>query len=149
MEDQIITEQIDVVVIGDRKYELVSLMLEKELLMEETKQKHTHHKYLELLHKLVGDPMIPESSKNPFGTTTPAKFTKVILTNSFWLHIHFFVQDNKVFDPFVSQACKGPVNICIIAASEGTDLTASKAYLLQQSTTKALDSRKEGGIVRP
>jgi hypothetical protein len=34
MEDQIITEQIDVIVIGDRKLELVSLMLEKDLLIE-------------------------------------------------------------------------------------------------------------------
>lgn len=33
MEDQIITEQIDVIVIGDRKLELVSLMLEKDLLI--------------------------------------------------------------------------------------------------------------------
>ena len=32
MEDQIITEQIDVVVIGDRKEELASLMLEQDLL---------------------------------------------------------------------------------------------------------------------
>lgn len=93
--------------------------------------------------------MIPESSKNSFGRSTPSKFTKVILTNSFWLHIHFFVQDNKVFDPFVSQACRGSVSICIIAASEGTDLTASKAYLLQQTTSKSLDMAKEGGIVRP
>lgn len=46
MEDQIITEQIDVIVIGDRKLELVSLMLEKDLLTEEPKRKHTHQKYL-------------------------------------------------------------------------------------------------------
>jgi hypothetical protein len=31
MEDQIITEQIDVIVIGDRKYELMSLMLDQDL----------------------------------------------------------------------------------------------------------------------
>ena len=29
MEDQIITEQIDVIVIGDKKYELMSLMLDQ------------------------------------------------------------------------------------------------------------------------
>ncbi len=34
MEDQIIIEQIDVIVIGDRKYDLMSLMLERELAIE-------------------------------------------------------------------------------------------------------------------
>jgi hypothetical protein len=46
MEDQIITEQIDVVVVGDRKQELVALMLERELLLESAKKRHTHQKYL-------------------------------------------------------------------------------------------------------
>lgn len=31
MEDQIITEQIDVIVVGDRKIELINLMLEQDL----------------------------------------------------------------------------------------------------------------------
>lgn len=123
-------------------------MLAKDLLPEEPKHTHTHQKYLELLGNLVGDPMIPESSKKNYGSSTPYKFTKVILTNSFWLHIHFFVHDNKIFDPFVSQACRGPVSICIIAASE-TDLTATKAYLLQPNIHKPIQSTKEGGIVRP
>lgn len=30
MEDQIIAEQIDVIVVGDRKYEFMALMLERE-----------------------------------------------------------------------------------------------------------------------
>lgn len=99
-----------------------------------------------MLGKLVRDPVIPESSSSNF----PLKFTKVILTNTFWFHIHFFVHDNKVFDPFVSQACRGSINICIIAASEGTDLTATKAYLLQQSISRPLENTiKDGGIVRP
>ena len=61
MEDQIITEQIDVVVIGDQKQELVALMLERDLLTDEHKKKHQHQRYLELLGKLVGEPNIPES----------------------------------------------------------------------------------------
>ena len=79
----------------------------------------------------------------------PLKFTKVILTDYFWLHIHFFVHDNKIFDPFVSQACRGNVNICIIAASEGIDLTATKTYLHQSSIVKPLENMKEGSAVRP
>jgi hypothetical protein len=46
MEDQIITEQIDVIVIGDRKYELMSFMLEQELPFEEQRKKRTHQNYL-------------------------------------------------------------------------------------------------------
>jgi hypothetical protein len=65
------------------------------------------------------------------------------------LHIHFFIHDNKIFDPFVSQACRGSINICIIASSEGTDLTASKAYLHQSAPGKPVESVREGRIVRP
>lgn len=92
-------------------------MLDREWLPHDATKKHTHQKYLELLGKLVGEPTIPESDKNTYLQGGPLKFTKVILTDSFWLHIHFFVHDNKIFDPFVSQACRGNVNICIIAAS--------------------------------
>lgn len=59
MEDHIITEQIDVVVIGDRKMDLVALMLDRDLMAEEPKRRHPHQKYLELLGKLVGAPLIP------------------------------------------------------------------------------------------
>ena len=87
---------------------------------------------------MVGEPNIPESWKNASIKGGPFKFTKVILTDSFWLHIHFFIHDNKIFDPFVSQACRGLVNICIIASSEGIDLTATKAYLHQPTVCKPL-----------
>lgn len=80
MEDQIITEQIDVVVIGDRKQELVALMLERDLVEEETKRKHSHQKYLEVLGRLVGHPTVPEESKTTWPREGPLKFTKVILT---------------------------------------------------------------------
>ena len=117
IDDQIITEQIDIIVIGDKKHELVSLMLERELFHDDIKHKHQHFKYLELLGKLVGTPNVPESNINVEPLNGPYKFTKVILTDSFWLHLHFFVHDNKVFDPFVSLACRGAINICIIASS--------------------------------
>ena len=106
-------------------------------------------KYLELLGKLVGTPNVPESTTNVCQQNGPYKFTKVILTDSFWLHLHFFVHDNKVFDPFVSQACRGAVNICIIASSEGIDLTSTKAYLHQSSLSKPLENVREGRMVRP
>lgn len=101
-----------------------------------------------MLGKLVGDPIIPESPKKNYSPYTPYKFTKVVLTNSFWLHIHFFVHDNKIFDPFISQSCRGSVSICIIASSD-TDLTAAKAYLLQQTSIRPLQVPKKGGIVPP
>ena len=81
------------------------------------KRKLAHQKYLDILGKLVGEPIVPESQKSTATRSYPKKFTKVILTESFWLHIHFFVHDNKIFDPFVSQSCRGSVGICIIAAS--------------------------------
>lgn len=137
MEDQIITEQIDVIVIGDRKYELMNLMLEQEFAFEEQRKKRTHQNYLELLGRLVaGNIVIKEPNKS---TVTPrsnngiTKFTKIVLTDSFWLHIHFFVHDSKLFDPFLFDACRGNITICIIAASENIDLTETKAYLHQSS----------------
>lgn len=56
MEDQIITEQIDVIVVGDRKIELINLMLEQDLPLEEHKRKRTHTHYLEILGKLISKP---------------------------------------------------------------------------------------------
>jgi hypothetical protein len=56
-----------------------------------------------------------------------------VLTDSFWLHLHFFVQDSKLFDPFLFDAVRGNISICIIAASENVDLTETKAYLHQSS----------------
>lgn len=126
------------VVVGDRKLELVSQMLDQELQRQSPKRKHTHIKYLEYLSRLVGSPIIPEQPKSLLSRGSPAKFTKVLLTNSFWLHLHFFVHDNKIFDPFVSQACRGPVSICIIAASSSVDLTATKAYLHQPNPVRSL-----------
>jgi hypothetical protein len=92
---------------------------------------------------------VPESPRGNFLPGSPKKFTKVLLTDSFWLHLHFFVHDNKVFDPFVSQACRGPVSICIIAASSGVDLTSTKAYLHQPIMARPLETGREATSVRP
>ena len=72
-----------------------------------------------------------------------AKFTKIILTDSFWLHIHFFVQDNKLFDPFLFDANRGDISICIVAASHCVDLTQAKSYLHQRTPQiRGLDYEK-------
>jgi len=99
------------VVIGNRKYELMNLMLDQDYALEEHKRKRSHTSYVR--------------------SNSISKFTKIILTESFWLHLHFFVHDNKIFDPFVFDANKGSISICIIAAAENLDLTETKAYLLQ------------------
>ena len=53
MEDQIIAEQIDVIVVGDRKYEFMALMLEREFEFDEQKKKRSHQSYLDLLRKFI------------------------------------------------------------------------------------------------
>ena len=108
-----------------------------------------HHKYLDVLGRLIGNSIVPETQKSTVNRGYPKKFTKVILTDSFWLHIHFFVHDNKIFDPFISQSCRGPVSICIIASSEGIDLNSAKNYLHQSNVTRPLEIAREGGLVRP
>jgi hypothetical protein len=53
MEDQIIAEQIDVIVVGDRKYEFMALMLEREFEFDEQKKKRNHQSYLDLLCRFI------------------------------------------------------------------------------------------------
>lgn len=121
-------------VIGNRKYELMNLMLDQDYALEEHKRKRSHTSYLGLLSKLINrGAAVRESSKvmGAVRSNSISKFTKIILTESFWLHLHFFVHDNKIFDPFVFDANKGSISICIIAAAENLDLTETKAYLLQ------------------
>jgi hypothetical protein len=133
MEDQIITEQIDVIVVGERRHELMGLMLEQELAVQEEKKKRTHSQYLELLGKLVGRSGTAEEGGRAVavGRGGVEKFTKVILTDSFWLHLHFFVHDNRIFDPFTFDANRNNISICILAAAHHSDLTDAKAYLHQ------------------
>jgi hypothetical protein len=83
-----------------------------------------------------------------------SKFTKIVLTDSFWLHIHFFVHDNKLFDPFLFDANRGNISICIIAASENIDLTETKAYLHQnnpqaRSPNFEIVLRDQAALVKP
>lgn len=59
MEDQIITEQIDVIVVGDRMYELINLMINQELVIKEQRKKRTHSNYLEILSKMITGSTVP------------------------------------------------------------------------------------------
>ncbi len=82
-------------------------------------------------NKVIKEP--PRTTITPQSSNGISKFTKIVLTDSFWLHLHFFVQDSKLFDPFLFDAVRGNISICIIAASENVDLNETKAYLHQSS----------------
>jgi hypothetical protein len=144
-----------VVVVGNRRYELMNLMLDQDCALEEHKRKRSHSSYLALLSRLIGrGAVVRESSKVVGRNSSISKFTKIILTESFWLHLHFFVQDNKIFDPFLFEANKATISICIVAAAENLDLTESKAYLLQTSPHIAqhlseLPCKDQGSVVKP
>ena len=108
------------IVIGDRRYELINFMLEKDFQLEDQHKKRTTCNYKELLSQMINqntivkqpNKWIPAPKYNGI-----SKFTKIILTESFWLHIHFFIHDNKLFDPFIFDSNKGNISICIIAAT--------------------------------
>lgn len=159
MEDQIIAEQIDVIVVGDRKYEFMALMLEREFEFDQQKKKRSHQSYLDLLCRFIPGNLVFKQPSKVISVARSsngiAKFTKIILTDSFWLHIHFFVQDNKLLDPFLFDANRGEISICIIAASHCIDLTQAKAYLYQRSPQiRGLDyekiaQRDQTAVVKP
>jgi len=96
--------------------------------------------YLELLSQMITQKTIVKQPNKCIPSVKYngiSKFTKIILTESFWLHIHFFVHDNKIFDPFIFDFNKGNITICIIAASETIDLTGTKQYLHQNVQTSS------------
>lgn len=138
MKEHLIAEQIDVIVTGDMRLELLSLMLDRPLPQQPSQMsKNNRPSYLEALKKLLRsqdqakDTILPSKTTSTNGLII--KKTKIILTQSFWLHIHFFVQDNRLFDPFIFDANKGGITICILAGEEHANLTEAKNYLLHQN----------------
>jgi hypothetical protein len=137
----------------------MSLMLERELNVKEEKDRKNKSIYLDLLGKLIGiGAAIHQSGASKSVTyrkSSISKFTKTILTQSFWLHIHFFVHDNKIFDPFIFESTKGNISICILAYGESVDITDIKGYLHHPINNSPIQvapdyiNREASGIVKP
>lgn len=58
-----------------------------------------------------------------------AIYTKQIVTDSFWVHIHFFLHDNRILDPILSEITRGGIKICLIACDESADTNEFRKYL--------------------
>jgi hypothetical protein len=136
----------------------MKLMLDQDIILDEQKRKRTHTTYLTLLSQLIKRPAAVRESNKSTSTNVNSsgisKFTKIILTESFWLHLHFFVHGNKIFDPFLFEANRGNISVCIVAAAENADLTETKAYLLQSSPPIGrplgeMQGKDTGNVVKP
>lgn len=107
-------------IIGSRSFELLEILLDKDLQLVPMPKLKT--KYLAALSSLyASDPSLDFHHSTKFPASLPEskiqKYTTNLLTDSFWLQFNFYYLGALSHDPLLAGITRGRISLCIIAST--------------------------------